>query len=50
MELICCGLAEDEDIEQIGEEEVYHQNLVRSYYKRYFEINQLLILTFKGNK
>ena len=50
MELICCGLAEDEDIAQIGEEEVYHQNLVWSYYKRYFEINQLLILTFKGNK
>ena len=50
MELICCGMAEAEDIAQIGEEEVYHQNLVRSYYKQYFEINQLLILTFKGNK
>ena len=30
MELICCGLAEEMDIAQIGEEEVYHQNLVWS--------------------
>jgi hypothetical protein len=30
LELICCGLAEEEDIAQIGEEsvEVYHLNLI----------------------
>ena len=33
LELICCGLAEEEAIAQIGEEsveeeEVYHQNLI----------------------
>ena len=47
MELICCGLAEAEDIAQIGEEEVYHQNLVWSYYKQYFEINQTTNIDFQ---
>ena len=42
LELICCGLAEEEDIAQIGEEsvEVYHLNT-----KQDFEIK-----TLKGNK
>ena len=37
LELISCGLAEEEDIAQIGEEsveeEVYLQNLIWRYYK-----------------
>ena len=37
LELSCCGLAEEEDIAQIGEEsveeEVYLQNLIWRYYK-----------------
>ena len=37
LELICCGLAEEEAIAQIGEEsveeEVYLQNLIWRYYK-----------------
>ena len=50
LELICCGLAEEEDIAQIGkesvEEEVYHLNLIYiTYYKQDFEIK-----TLKGNK
>ena len=48
LELICCGLAEEEDIAQIGEEsvEVYHLNLIYiTFYKQDFEIK-----TLKGNK
>ena len=48
LELSCCGLAEEEDIAQIGEEsvEVYHLNLIYiTYYKQDFEIK-----TLKGNK
>ena len=48
LELSCCGLAEEEDIAQIGEEsvEVYHLNLIYiTYYKQDFKIK-----TLKGNK
>ena len=51
LELICCGLAEEEAIAQIGEEsveeEVYHPDLIWRYHKQCFEINQMLIITLK---